>query len=89
MVDANKFHDQALTALGQRPGEWHCMECWSRASDLTSPEDVQRFRALARSLQSSSDHEITRGGTCDICQEQINDDLLIWERPRQSVATRY
>lgn len=69
----NKFHDQALTALGKRPGEWHCITCWSSVSDLTSPEDVQKLRALARSLGASSDHEGKQG---DRCKKQIEGDLL-------------
>lgn len=88
-MNRNRFHDQALTALGVHSGNWHCMECWSRASDLTSPEDVMRLRALARSLRSSSDHEVQSDGTCNRCGATITNDLLIRELPRQQVAARY
>ncbi len=64
-MDANRFHDQAVTASGKRPGEWHCMECWSWASNLTSPQHVGQLRALARTLPSLGEHEVQRGGRCD------------------------
>lgn len=89
-MEPNKFYDQAVTALGQHPGDWHCPECWSLASDLTSPQDVARLRALARTFASSHEYEMRRDGTCDRCKKPIAaSDMLVRKKPDHSVAAQY
>lgn len=89
-MDPNRFHDQAVTALGQHPDDWHCPECWSWASDLTSPQDVARLRALGRTFISSGEYEMRRGGTCDRCKKAISEsDTLVRKRPDHRVAAEY
>ena len=86
-MDANKFHDLALTALDSRSGNWHCVSCWARAADLTSPEDQQRLGALARSFLVSTDAEAKRGGTCDAGKHQTG-GLLVRAAGRRPAAER-
>ncbi len=86
-MDVNRFHDQAVTALGRNSGDWHCMACWSLASNLTSAEHARWLRPLAHALQASSGLEVRRGGTCDRCRKRIAKDLLIREPSRRPVVT--
>ena len=86
-MDANRFHDQALTALDAHGGKWHCVSCWAQAADLTSPEDQERLGALARSFLSSTDPEAKRGGTCDAGRHQTG-GLLVRRAGRRPAAER-
>jgi len=62
------FNEQAIQALKRREtrGAWHCIECWSVASDLTSPEDKIKLGALARTFTTTSDPVSDMGG-CGRC----------------------
>ena len=72
------FDDRALAALRPHPGAWHCMPCWARAADLTTPEDVTWLRALARRLRRfSRTHEVINAGPCARCGGVMKDDLLV------------
>lgn len=60
---------RALQVLDAKPGKWFCVECWSEAAGLTSPEDQGQVRALARRLAAvrelSGDYENQEDGVCD------------------------
>jgi len=81
-MDPNKFHDQAITALEDDAGTWHCMKCWASAVGLTSAEDVQRLRLLARTFLNQMDPMARQGGFCDKGQHGT-DDFIVRVLPRQ------
>jgi hypothetical protein len=86
-MDANTFHDRAVTALDSRSGRWHCVSCWAQAADLTSAEDQQRLSALARSFLARTDPQAKRGGTCDAGRHQTG-GLLVRAAARGPAAER-
>ncbi len=86
-MDANRFHDQALTALDAHSGKWHCVSCWAQAAGLPSPEDQRRLGDLARAFVGGTDPEAKRGGTCDIGRHQAG-GLLVRTTTRRPAAER-
>jgi len=78
-VSTANFDYHALVALRAHPGACHCMPCWARAADLTSPEDLARLWQLVRRLRFSREQEIINAGRCDRCEGVIKDDLLVRE----------
>lgn len=86
-MNANAFHDRALTALDSRGGTWHCVACWARAADLPSPDDHRRLGTLARSFLGGTDPEAKRGGACDAGGHQTG-GLLVRTAGRRPAAER-
>ncbi len=52
------FEQQALSALAANRGKWYCPPCWGAVAGITSPEDLQKLSALARTvIEASNDLE--------------------------------